>query len=521
MTDGTTIGLWVVSGVIFLAGLGLLIWAIAPRYMKRKNKPPKEKKPRSLPKLTKIRKKNPAAAAVEVDTQKQPSFNAANVGSPSNSAALSAPGFDEVLLDDSSTGASDAIPVETAVPSKKKGKSAFNKLLPKKAKAEGTVEVAKKPKKKAVAAAATAQAEPEAQPSTPAAALLPAQKADLEQARAVSQLSAQQIEVLDQVENTITDPGLMFQVFRLRQLGARISHEAQVLQLMEGGTLTSVDSSARRASTVARQATEAATSFENVQVQITQDSTITASAAPGLTVLLTLLLDRASSLEKFGKVHFALSAVEGRARFEITDHGVTLTPEAIQAATKAILRGQAGNLTGTDLPEMEIVGAITRSVPVTISFVKPADGSGNTVAVEVTDAAMAQDSDTGADQPFTLSVGAVATGWADLNHGMPVAPSRPAALGIGGIPPLYQEAMERLEIREPQGAPAPLPIPMQQTASPRPPAMPAVPAQAQLQTEEPEVPAQPVSSLPPQLSGRQLPPPAKPKGTGSDSQGQA
>lgn len=318
------------------------------------------------------------------------------------------------------------------------------------------------------------QVVPAAPPVAPVVSPKPDNSVAIRHARDTSQLAAQQIEILDQMENIAEDPDLLFYLFRVRHLTARINHEAELLQVISGQALRGTDRSARKASAVARSGMEAVAAFENIRLEIKNDSVIAAGATYGLSNLLTQLLDRAVEAERFGKVHLVVDVNEGRAVFEVIDHGHGMTEEASSKASVEMEAGLAGRPLDLEGGSLWPVGAVLRDLAAEISLTTDGSGSGSIATVTVAMASMGRSEDIVEKVGFGSALppagfGAVLPSAARKNapertaenptvarfmaaskaRGEKTPLERPVTIDkpVPFVPPLYQEAIDRMELR--------------------------------------------------------------------------
>lgn len=191
---------------------------------------------------------------------------------------------------------------------------------------------------------------------------------DSSRTRAISQMSFQQRAILEQMEGLIRDPDQLLNLFRLRNLVAKVNHEAEFLQILAGEMPPTHDAHARRASTVARSATEACRAFENVRVEVRNDSFLKPAVVTGVGNLLTQLMNRALDAEPFAVVHLSVDAVRGSAVFEVVDHAKGFGEAELRALGSKVV-DQGGPVAGNLAEEgMWAVNTLTQTLPITLNF---------------------------------------------------------------------------------------------------------------------------------------------------------
>lgn len=273
--------------------------------------------------------------------------------------------------------------------------------------------------------------------------------------RIVSHLAYDQVEVLELIEQTAEDPDLLFQIFKARHLAAQINFESEMQQIFSGKALDSSQGQVKKASDVARAAMEAATAFENVRLQIVEDSVIAAECLAGMTNLLTQLINRATESERYSRVRVRVSVAEGRAVYDIIDRGGELSDEQMATYVSQIQNGM--NQTPAE-EGLWAVGAVIRTLPVEVRFASGGE-EGNTTATVVLGAeAMGSEKDLAVisgSAPIVksrsnLHVGTPTDVKIQKISTLPRVESKPfkAVEHPLPVPPLYQAAVDKMENSE-------------------------------------------------------------------------
>lgn len=191
---------------------------------------------------------------------------------------------------------------------------------------------------------------------------------DSSRTRAISQMAFQQRAVLDEMEGLIRDPDQLLNLFRLRNLVAKVNHEAEFLQILAGEMPPTHDAHARRASTVARSATEACRTFENVRIEVRNDSFLKPGVVTGVGNLLTQLMNRALDAEPFAVVHLSVDVVGGSAVFEVVDHARGFGEAELRALGSKVV-DQGGPVAGDPVEEgMWAINTLTQTLPISLNF---------------------------------------------------------------------------------------------------------------------------------------------------------
>lgn len=282
----------------------------------------------------------------------------------------------------------------------------------------------------------------------------PVESLVVKHSRIASHLAYDQVEVLDLIEQTAEDPDLLFQIFAARHLAAQINFESEMQQVFSGKALDSSQVDAKKASDVARAAMEAATGFENVRLQIVEDSVILGECLAGMTNLLTQLINRATESERYSRVRVKVSVSEGRAVYDIIDRGGELSDEQM---AKYIAQIQNGMNQAPAEEGLWAVGAVIRTLPVEVRFSSGGEEGNTTATVIAGSEAMGSEEDLAiisAPIPIVTSRRSLR---ADTSTGVKI-PKLTKLPRIESksfevveqplpVPPLYQAAVSKMENR--------------------------------------------------------------------------
>ncbi|WRS30296.1 hypothetical protein U6G28_00960 [Actinomycetaceae bacterium MB13-C1-2] len=137
---------------------------------------------------------------------------------------------------------------------------------------------------------------------------------------AISDLAAQQEELLDKMEELTIDADLIFNIYGMRQLSSRVSFQAEAALATEGILLDS-GTDPIPASTLARLAMQSNMTVENIQLTVLQDPVIVPSVTRPVRLLLAEILEALALANRFGRSLLTVDMSDGRPVFEAHTRG--------------------------------------------------------------------------------------------------------------------------------------------------------------------------------------------------------
>ncbi|WP_158375404.1 ATP-binding protein [Cellulosimicrobium cellulans] len=244
-----------------------------------------------------------------------------------------------------------------------------------------------------------------------------------------------QLQALDELEQTETDPDTLQQLFLLDNLTMRLRRGAESLLVLAGSPPGRRVREAIPVSDVVRTASAQIEAYERVRVDLTDDPPLAAVHVVPVAHLLAELLENATVFSPPDTVVDVVGLCDPEAmHVTVRDSGLGMTADELARATAA-LASRAGVTAGTDRLGLVVVGRIAHRLGIDVTFAPRTDGAGTEVTVrlarELFDVAGPDEADTGApaDSAPVLPEPVVLPPVLD-----PDALAPPFADGVAGLP---------------------------------------------------------------------------------------
>lgn len=220
--------------------------------------------------------------------------------------------------------------------------------------------------------------------------LLPAPAADGGSAAAFAvaarrdiSLLNRQLQTLDELERTETDPDTLQQLFLLDNLTMRLRRGAESLLVLAGSPPGRRVREATPASDVVRTASAQIEFYERVRVDLTDDPPLAAVHVVPVAHLLAEVLENATAFSPPDAVVDVTGACDDEAlHLVVRDSGLGMTPEEL-ARAEADLRDRGLVVSRTERLGLAVVGRIADRLGVLVTLSARTDGPGTTVAVRL------------------------------------------------------------------------------------------------------------------------------------------
>lgn len=204
--------------------------------------------------------------------------------------------------------------------------------------------------------------------------------------RRVSNLTARQLVLIDAVERSETDPGLLDRLYRIDHLAVRLQRNADSLMLLAGLRDTGLESGPVPLPTVVRAALGRIEGYQRVEVA-SAAAAAEVTVAPDIIADLTLMLaELAENAVTFSPAHSPVeigvrSGPEG-AVVEVADHGLGMSAERLAEENARLVRRERLDLAPTKVLGLFVVGRIARRWGITVTLAAT-PGGGTTARVFV------------------------------------------------------------------------------------------------------------------------------------------
>lgn len=273
-----------------------------------------------------------------------------------------------------------------------------------------------------------------------------------------SELAAQQEDVLNRMEEIAADPDLIFHIYRLRHLNARVTFEAESALAREHILLDS-DTEPQKADDIARLAMQSSPAMENIRLNIKAEPLLKAEVCRPLRLLLAQLLEALALANRFGRFRLAVDLVGGAPVFGVRAQGSPITDADLNELSRAVA---SANEVFRDpvLKVLSVAGILARELNATLQVQRTRSG-GYEYILTLTPAAIDHQS-TSAKTSAPMGKNAVfgsqvseSRSWRDMvgSSGQTsfsdqiaaaatLSPKKPAMVEL---PPLYREVSSKLE----------------------------------------------------------------------------
>lgn len=247
-----------------------------------------------------------------------------------------------------------------------------------------------------------------------------------------------QLQALDELEQTETDPDTLQQLFLLDNLTMRLRRGAESLLVLAGSPPGRRVREAIPVSDVVRTASAQIEAYERVRVDLSDDPPLAAVHVVPVAHLLAELLENATVFSPPDTVVDVVGLCDPEAmHVTVRDSGLGMTADELARATAA-LASRAGVTAGTDRLGLVVVGRIADRLGIDVTFAPRTDGAGTEVTVrlarELFEVAGPDEAGTGAPDdsapvlpepvvlPPVLDPDALAPPFADGVAGLPALP---------------------------------------------------------------------------------------------------
>ncbi|MCG7287221.1 ATP-binding protein [Cellulomonas sp. ACRRI] len=192
-----------------------------------------------------------------------------------------------------------------------------------------------------------------------------------------------QLQALDELEQTETDPDTLQQLFLLDNLTMRLRRGAESLLVLAGSPPGRRVREAIPVSDVVRTASAQIEAYERVRVDLTDDPPLAAVHVVPVAHLLAELLENATVFSAPDTVVDVVGRCDPEAmHVTVRDSGLGMTADELERAGAA-LASRAGVSAGTDRLGLVVVGRIADRLGVDVAFASRCDGPGTEVTVRL------------------------------------------------------------------------------------------------------------------------------------------
>lgn len=192
-----------------------------------------------------------------------------------------------------------------------------------------------------------------------------------------------QLQALDELEQTETDPDTLQQLFLLDNLTMRLRRGAESLLVLAGSPPGRRVREAIPISDVVRTASAQIEAYERVRVDLTDDPPLAAVHVVPVAHLLAELLENATVFSPPDTVVDVVGRCDPEAmHVTVRDSGLGMTADELDRADAA-LASRAGVSAGTDRLGLVVVGRIADRLGVDVAFASRSDGPGTEVTVRL------------------------------------------------------------------------------------------------------------------------------------------
>ncbi|MDT5027830.1 MAG: hypothetical protein QOE61_4256, partial [Micromonosporaceae bacterium] len=193
-------------------------------------------------------------------------------------------------------------------------------------------------------------------------------------------LVARQLAQIDELERGEVDEDRLAKLYRLDHLTTRLRRSADSLLVIAGSRSDSVADAPISLADVIRSAIAQIEGYQAVVLGRVTDVSVTASAAPDLTLLLAELIENATAFSPPGQTVEVSAAASGSGLIHVVDRGIGMTSERLDQENAQFVARERLDIAPTTTLGLLVVGRIARRHGITVRL-RPTVGSGVTAEV--------------------------------------------------------------------------------------------------------------------------------------------